>query len=395
MKVEQDIVAPYRIFSIVALLVITFGLSLGLCFLNEFYLDEILCVAFIDAIFLAIFTFEIEYERKKGMIGNNTESKLNRVMIGYVLCALLIVGFTFMPEFLKPVLIIPIFMCAFSNEHIGFIVATFLCLLLAVITGIGSAELISYLLQIVIGATLSKALSERKFRPYISFICFCTAIIIPCIFYYWNYKEIPTDIYIYSLVEGLVICLVALLAYYRIAEKTQNDYNIAFSDIIQDDFPLVLEAKAYSKQEYVHCQRVSVLCYRIAKQLNYNADLCAAAGFYYRMGRRIGQPYVENGVLTAKKYCFPTEVVEILAEYGGEERKPSSPESAIIHMVDSLLIKLELFDQDLGQSHWNRDMVVYQTLNELSNTGMYDESGMSMNQFLKLRDYLVKEDHLY
>ena len=44
---------------------------------------------------------------------------------------------------------------------------------------------------------------------------------------------------------------------------------------------------------------------------------------------------------------------------------------------------------------WNQDMVIYQTLNELSATGMYDESGLSMNQFLKVRELLVREGMSY
>lgn len=33
-------------------------------------------------------------------------------------------------------------------------------------------------------------------------------------------------------------------------------------------------------------------------------------------------------------------------------------------------------------------------INELSSSGMYDESGLSMNHFLKIRDYLTKEELL-
>ena len=36
-------------------------------------------------------------------------------------------------------------------------------------------------------------------------------------------------------------------------------------------------------------------------------------------------------------------------------------------------------------------MVIYQTLNEYSAAGLYDRSGLSMNMFLKIREYLVNE----
>ena len=39
-------------------------------------------------------------------------------------------------------------------------------------------------------------------------------------------------------------------------------------------------------------------------------------------------------------------------------------------------------------------MLIYQTLNELMAQGIYDESGLSMNQFLAVRERLVKEEQL-
>lgn len=70
-------------------------------------------------------------------------------------------------------------------------------------------------------------------------------------------------------------------------------------------------------------------------------------------------------------------------------------ESAIVHMVDKVVTKLDLLDKETFSTTWNQDMVIYQTLNENSATGIYDESGLSMNQFLTIRDFLVKGDHLF
>ena len=39
-------------------------------------------------------------------------------------------------------------------------------------------------------------------------------------------------------------------------------------------------------------------------------------------------------------------------------------------------------------------MVIYQTLNDFSAKGIYDRSGLGMNMFLKIREYLVNEKEL-
>ena len=120
----------------------------------------------------------------------------------------------------------------------------------------------------------------------------------------------------------------------------------------------------------------------------------AAAAFYYRLGKIEGEPEIDNAVKVANNLCFPREVITILSEYEGILRRPSTPESAICHMIDKVVTKLELFDDETMSSNWNQDMVIYQTLNELSSSGIYDDSGLSMNQFLKVRERLVQEDIL-
>ncbi len=84
----------------------------------------------------------------------------------------------------------------------------------------------------------------------------------------------------------------------------------------------------------------------------------------------------------------------ILAEYNGVNKRPSSTESAIVQIADMIVTKFDLLDKDTFSSGWNREIVIYQTMNEKSAEGLYDESGLSMNQFLTIREMLVKEDLL-
>ena len=63
-------------------------------------------------------------------------------------------------------------------------------------------------------------------------------------------------------------------------------------------------------------------------------------------------------------------------------------------MTDAIITKLEVLDSDTFTTDWNQSMVIYQTLNELSSKGVYDESGMAINQFLRIRDFLAEKDLL-
>ncbi len=201
-------------------------------------------------------------------------------------------------------------------------------------------------------------------------------------------------IIMYGGIIGILSAVVAFICSNSIKVMSDDEINDILIDIITDTYPEVAEVKKYSMTEYKRADFVSTIAFRAAKAADLDANLCAAAGFYYRLGQWQGKPYVENGVLRAERLCFPEKLINILQEYYGEEVKPQSPESALVNMVDSLVVKLDKIKQEVGQSEWNHEIIIVQLLNELSESGLYDESGLSMNHFLKIRKYLTKEELL-
>ena len=55
---------------------------------------------------------------------------------------------------------------------------------------------------------------------------------------------------------------------------------------------------------------------------------------------------------------------------------------------------MKLLDKEVGTSQWNREVLIYQTLNEFSTAGLYAQSGLSINAFIKIREWLAKEELL-
>ncbi len=393
MKIN-DRISAYRVGAFAGIFLATICLNILLGVYYGYYLDEILVICIVNLIFFFCFLFQLEFERKQGNIGNNTETNFSRITIGYLISCGIIAASIFLPEFYKPMILLPVIMCAFGNFAIAINSSIYLMLIFGLLSGCSMNEFVVYGIMIILGCIFTKALEKEKYRIYITGIYFFLCVMVPALFYYWTYKQIQIRPYLYGIVEGLMVALFVLVIYSRIKEETEEEVTYMLMDLVQDSYPLVVEVKGYSQMEYHHCKEVSDICYRCANHLGYNKELCCAAGFYYRIGRWEGEPFIENGIKKAQQYCFPIQLIEILSEYYGEQKKPSTPESALVHIVDALMKKLELLNKDVGQSSWNKEIIIYQTLNEFSSTGLYDESGMSMNQFLKLREYLVKEEKL-
>jgi hypothetical protein len=208
-------------------------------------------------------------------------------------------------------------------------------------------------------------------------------VLVSIICYYLTYQKITFLEILYGAVGGIIIAIYAIYLFPKEEQRTEASVAYHYEEILAENYIEVREIRNYSPTEYRHARRVSDICYKYAATLGLKANLAAAAGFYYRLGTK-----------RAAELCFSEELITIIGEYNGEEKLPSSPESALVHIVDAMLIKLELLEAQLGTSQWNREVLIYQALNEFSSSGLYDKSGLSINAFLKVREMLAKEELL-
>lgn len=391
---KEEKISIYRVLPILGMVLSAMVASGVLCLINKLEIDQIICVAFVVVAFIPIIVFELTYERRRDMIGDNAQTTYKRAMIGFFLCCLIMLGISFMPEFFRPVLILPLVMSAFSNDILGLITGLYFNVLLAITTGGSFYELLAYTMLVLIGGMLSKMLKHMEFRLYIGLIFLFSSVLFPNIFYYFVNESISLTNLILGMVNGLIIAVYVIAFYPNIREKTKREKHYYYGDILADDYVQVKEVRNYSSSEYYHARKVSDIAYKYALRLDLDADLAAAGGFYYRLGRWEGDPPIENGVRKANELCFPDDLVQILREYNATDDLPSTPESALIHIIDALLIKMELLDTEVGTSQWNREVLIYQTLNDLSSAGLYDKSGLSINSFIKIREWLAKEELL-
>lgn len=391
---EQEKISKYRTRPFI-LIVLSAIVSSGiLCVINSLEFDELFCVLFIILGFMSVIYFELEYERRRRLIGNNPQSDYSRIATGFVICCVIMLIVSFMPEFCRPVMLFPLIMISYSNEILGIAFSMFFNILLAITTGGSFNELLTYVILTVIACILSKALREAEYARLIGIIFFFCNILFPSVFCYWSNESLSVMQLIFSVINGIIIAVYAIRYYPKAVEVTQQDIIFQYDSILAKEYFMVKEIYNYSSAEYLHARRLSEISEKYAHVLGLNEALAKAAAFYYRLGRLEGEPVVENGVKKAQELCFPEELIQILREYQAEKALPSTPESALIHMLDAVLLKKEVLSSDIGSSKWNREVLIFQTLNEFSSAGIYEKSGLGINAFLKIREMLAKEELL-
>ena len=373
-----------RIVNIGLIFLVAIGVSVIAGMMGRMYLDQLLGMGALTVLFMVLFAFLLIYERKRKKISNNRETDYGKILKGFLLSAILTVIFLFLPEFTSPVMILPILMSAVGTYELAVCSSFFFCTVLEMAKGCQSYEILCCTMLLLFGFVIAHMLEDTKNKVWYLVL-----------FSYFFYQEPHYDILGKAAIGAAVTDLAAAFVYPFLTKQKEAEIDNFLTDITEEDYGLLRELKKFSRQEYRHALRVSGIAEKCAYIVGADAAVCKAAGLYYRIGILDGDPMVENGVARAQNHCFPEKVTEILSEYYGIEKMPSTIESAIVQIVDGMIKKLEALEKTSKiAGGWNKEMVIYQTLNEFSAQGLYDQSGLSMNMFLKIREYLVKEEAL-
>lgn len=358
-------------------------------------LDEMLVLFFLDFVFLAVFIYFLEEQRTGKYLPKRESNDFRMIVVVYLLGLVGTYLGTWLPEYSSIAFCFAIAMAFAANRDTALILGIYLNLILAFVLNQDIHVLTAEILLTLFGTMLAEASKEKQFHLWVQFLTFFGTIMVIVLCYYAQYLLFKGKILITAAVMAVIHLLFLQFANKVLIPKAQEIEDTIYMGLLEENYPLVQSIRRFSEVDYSHAMRVSKVCGECAKVLGLDEELCRTAGFYYRIGKMEGEPYIENGVQLAQNACFPENLIQVLREYNGELHKISSKESAVVHMVDRVMTKLDLLDKKTFSTNWNQDMVIYQTLNENSATGIYDDSGLSMNQFLMIRDFLVKGDHLF
>jgi len=341
--------------------------------------------------FLIEFVFEKRIHKE---VNNSYSTDYKYLNFSVLLFVIFVAIYSFMPKFTLPVIVLMFFLTETSGEKVSLVMGSFLVAIYALNKDMVSEEIVCYIILIAVSTVFIPMFQNKKNRLYALISLFCYSFIFPVICSYIYYGKINYIVLVLGIINGVSINLIFYFAFDRINRIAVDYEDFSYDKILSENYPIQKEIKNFSKGDFIHAQNVSALCGKVAEFLGIDVKLCMAGGFYYRVGVLSGEPIIENGVTMAEELCFPEELINIIAEYNGEEKAISSKESAIVHIINTLISRFEHLREETENSEWNREIIIMQTMNDKSSEGLYDNSGLSINEFLKLREFLVRGDDL-
>lgn len=370
---------------------ILFPMICGL--LHNVRVDHLIVWSFICLVCFLCFALYAERQRLQGEMSRGISNDYSLLTFIYLLCLLGACAGSFLPAFAAPVMALSALCNGAFRTKMGTILAVYFSLLTALFSEGSEYEVIAYVLLSLSGVFLTELFLQQSLRLWTGVLVVCLSVVIPvcCHYLLAHVLEVRTILVSFA---GSLLTLPVLALIPRLRTRETVAEEVSLDTIMDEHYHLRREIERYSTVDYNHALRTSKVAASLAAGIGADEKLARAGGFYYRIGKLEGEPFIENGVRIAQDHCFSQRLVAILAEYNGEQRLPGSIESAIVQIADMIVTKFDLLDKDTFSSTWNRDIVIYQSMNEKSAEGLYDNSGLSMNQFLTIRELLVKEEML-
>ena len=147
---------------------------------------------------------------------------------------------------------------------------------------------------------------------------------------------------------NLIVCCILLLISLKMFSTTVIHRNREkYMEINDPEFPLLVQLKDLSKEEYFHAIHTAYLSDRIARRLGLDDAAAKACAYYQRIGRLKGDNTWENVSAICNEYHFPPNTKKILKEFVDESEKIVSKETIVVLFADCIVSSiLYLFQKD-------------------------------------------------
>lgn len=295
---------------------------------------------------IVIFAF-VAAEINKQFVYRN-EGKYGRFSMMYLGGLTASVFLPWLPVSGWPFLVIYVLLGVFSNGITG-LAAGSVCLLMAVsFAGVGMSVFWLYFISGLAGILVFSMLNE-EFKVglplFISLsvlmVCLTANVIL------FSQDKLNVAQFMIPAVNLMVCCILLLVSLKLFSTAVIHRNREKYMEINDPEFPLLVQLKEMSKEEYYHAIHTAYLSDRIAKRLGMDDTAAKACGYYHRIGRLRGENTWENVSAICSEYHFPPNARKILKEFVDESEKVVSRETIVVLFADCVVSSLlYLFEKD-------------------------------------------------
>ncbi|MCH5269826.1 MAG: hypothetical protein J1E83_03675 [Lachnospiraceae bacterium] len=380
--------------AILLFLVTTAGVSL-LCFLNDYARIDMLRNVVLSGMGCFAVLFILVQSTEKHLYEYDNEEHLLRFTGLYAVCLVLAAACSYLPSEGWPFLTVFVLLALFSNTLIGISAGGLLLAISVLFAGCGTEVFVLYFTCGMIGAGLFMRLNDRDklIVPVLLSVTFLLVGETACVVIYAN-QTLKWELFLVPFMNVIINIVLLFILLKFFSNMVIYKYRDKYMEINDQECTLLVELKAYSKEEYYRAVHTAYFCDRIAKKLNLDVDAVKAGGYYHRIGVLQGEVSYEKTAELIKPYAFPPAARRLLTEYLTSGNSLKSKESAVLLLADTVISSvLQLIAEDSGKQI-DYDALIEKIFWEKRESTVLVECNITMREFNNMKN-IFKEEKLY
>ncbi len=372
---------------LMGILTVIAGVVLGIRYNKG--IDDIIIVAFIAILFFLTLMLMIINDYTIEESEHHVHDAVSKMLVLYGIGGLFVVAGYFFSMPIRFILPMSALLCSLVPMQYGLTVSLMMSVVLGLCTFAPGIDSSFNVLLCLYGAIFSRILLKQKYHFHTTLMILALSITNAYLYQYMMFSKVTTKSLLYGSIEGVSNIILVLVFLPFVVKKTETEEITSYARAMESDFPLLLFVKSLSAERYKRCITTAKICCNGARKLGFDDNLCACAGFYYDLCDNDEANSIQYAANLGRQNLLPIDVVRVLSQFHGEQQVISSKEAALVDLVYEAVLQIE--KKDNKENDFGKGMAIHATFDRLSKSGRYDESGLSINKFLQLRDYIIQE----
>ena len=290
---------------------------------------------------------------------------------------------------LRPVLSVPILISCIAGSEAGVFGLIFYSVISALICADPTEVVLLYLAAGLLGICLFSG--KKGIKNYVAGgVCFFFGYVaINLVVSLYAYAQLQIVDLSYSAIGGALQLVPVILCLPFLSEGgIHMPGAVSLSAAIAPEFPAMAEFSERAPLIYKHSRLVARLSSQAAAGIGADTLLAEAGGLYHEIGKELGEDSVQESLSICKKYRIPASVQDIIKEYNPDRKTPSSKESAIVMISDTIVTMME----QNRKKNLNEDMegMIVRAFKKREASGAFLLSGLTEQEIIALNEFYIR-----
>ncbi len=328
----------------------------------------------------------LEFDRVTHKYSEEKYSNFCRIFVVFAISCVIVVVCALLGLDIVPFSVISMAFSLITDPTTGVIFGTYFSFLYNSVIATDYRYFLLFLILVVVGSVVAGLFTDRDTIPGGSIILLCTHVISCTVTTFTVSQKLGVLPVVYSMAYGVVSILAAVCMGFYVNKVVDVKQQHVILKLIEPDSKAVNAWKTFSPKQYKYCSKVSELAYEAAGYIGADAALAKAGAIFCRIGLMEGEDLVKTNIVVGERYNFPTNLIQLIYETADRDHFPSMKESAIVIMADRCMRAFVKMETDSAKMGWNREIVLQQLFNSATTEGLLDECGISMKEYLSIKD---------